>query len=81
MNKNKLAELGIFKDRQDGTLKNVYKSIDSNEIIEMTLVPNKENTDVFCVPTHHFCSLGCKINEWFQFNMKILSKLLQKQFS
>lgn len=43
MNKNKLAELGIFKDRQDGTLKNVYKSIDSNEIIEMTLVPNKEN--------------------------------------
>ena len=22
MNKNKLAELGIFKDRQDGTLKN-----------------------------------------------------------
>lgn len=61
MNKNKLAELGIFKDRQDGTLKNVYKSIDSNEIIEMTLVPNKENTDVFCVPTHHFCSLGCKM--------------------
>lgn len=39
----------------------VYKSIDSNEIIEMTLVPNKENTDVFCVPTHHFCSLGCKM--------------------
>lgn len=46
MNKNKLAELGIFKDRQDGTLKNVYKSIDSNEIIEMTLVPNKENTKI-----------------------------------
>lgn len=27
----------------------------------MTLLANKEQMDVVCVPTHHFCNLGCKM--------------------
>ena len=27
----------------------------------MTLLFNKEDKDVVCVPTHHFCNLGCKM--------------------
>ncbi len=52
-----IESLGIFKDYSDGTLKNVYK-IDS-KIIEMSLLFNKKDKDVICVPTHHFCNLGC----------------------
>jgi adenine C2-methylase RlmN of 23S rRNA A2503 and tRNA A37 len=56
---NKLDCLGVFKDHSDGTLKTVF-SIDNNQIIEVTLLMNK-NYDVVCVPTHHFCCLGCKM--------------------
>lgn len=58
MNKNKLAELGIFKDRQDGTLKNVYKSIDSNEIIEMTLVPKQRKYRCILCSNASFLQFG-----------------------
>lgn len=27
----------------------------------MTLLQNRDNTDVVCAPTHHFCNLGCKM--------------------
>ena len=55
-----IKKLGTFKDYTDGTLKSVY-DIGNNKIIEMSLLFNKEDKDVICVPTHHFCNLGCKM--------------------
>lgn len=54
-----MKNLGIFKDNKDGTIKCTFSS--DYKIIEMSLLMNKENEDVICAPTHHFCSLGCKI--------------------
>ncbi len=51
---------GIFKDFEDNTLKYVF-SICDNQIIEMSLLANRDETDVVCVPTHHFCNMGCKM--------------------
>ena len=50
---------GTFKDNTDGTIKNVYKW--DNKIIEISNLFNNNNRDVVCVPTHNFCSLGCKM--------------------
>jgi len=57
---NNLENLGVFKDFSDGTLKTVF-SAGTKQIIEITLLVNKENMDVVCAPTHHFCNLGCKM--------------------
>ena len=50
---------GTFKDNIDGTIKNVY--IGDNKIIEISNLFNNQKRDVVCVPTHNFCSLGCKM--------------------
>ena len=50
---------GTFKDNTDGTIKNVYKG--NNKIIEISDLFNNNKRDVICVPTHNFCSLGCKM--------------------
>ena len=50
---------GTFKDNTDGTIKNVYKW--DNKFIEISNLFNNNNRDVVCVPTHNFCSLGCKM--------------------
>lgn len=55
-----INKLGTFKDFSDGTLKSVF-AVDDNKIIEMSLLFNREDKDVICVPTHHFCNLGCKM--------------------
>jgi len=55
-----LKNIGIFKDKEDGTIKYVFKTKESN-IIEISLLFNKKDIDVICVPTHHFCNLGCKM--------------------
>ena len=55
-----IKKLGVFKDYSDNSLKTVFVK-DNNKIIEMTLLFNKEDMDVVCVPTHHFCNLGCKM--------------------
>ena len=52
-----VLKLGTFKDK-DNSLKCVFQNKDKN-IIEMTLLSNKENIDVVCAPSHHFCNLGC----------------------
>ena len=52
--------IGVFKDFNDDSIKSVFKT-EKNEIIEMTLIQNKEYEDVICVPAHHFCNLGCKM--------------------
>lgn len=52
--------IGVFKDFDDNSIKSVFKT-ENNEVIEMTLIQNKEYEDVICVPTHHFCNLGCKM--------------------
>ncbi len=54
-----LKKIGTFKDDSDGSIKTVFE-IDK-KIIEMTLLFNKIDKDVICVPTHHFCNLGCKM--------------------
>ena len=58
-NYNNLKSLGSFIDYNDGSIKSVFKSTNGG-VIEMTLINNK-SYDVLCVPTHHFCSLGCKM--------------------
>ena len=55
-----IKKLGVFKDYSDDSLKTVFVK-DNNKIIEMTLLFNKKEMDVVCVPTHHFCNLGCKM--------------------
>lgn len=55
-----INNLGLFKDYSDGSLKRVMETKDKR-VIEMTLLFNKEDKDVVCVPTHHFCNLGCKM--------------------
>ena len=55
-----INNLGVFKDFSDNSLKTVFE-VDEHKIIEMTLLFNKEERDVVCVPTHHFCNLGCKM--------------------
>ena len=55
-----VKNIGTFKDFSDGTLKTVF-NIGDKKIIEMSLLFNKEDKDVVCVPTHHFCNLGCKM--------------------
>jgi len=58
-NYNNLKSLGVFIDHNDGSIKSVFKSTNGG-VIEMTLINNK-SYDVLCVPTHHFCNLGCKM--------------------
>ena len=55
-----IKSLGDFKDYNDNTIKCVY-DVGKNKIIEMSVLYNKKDKDVICVPTHHFCSLGCKM--------------------
>lgn len=54
-----IENIGVFKDI-DNSIKCVYKNNDNN-IIEMTQLFNKKDIDVVCVPTHHYCNLGCKM--------------------
>ena len=55
-----INNLGTFKDFTDGTIKTVF-DVGNKRIIEMSLLFNKKEKDVICVPTHHFCNLGCKM--------------------
>ena len=55
-----LKNIGVFKDFSDGSIKTVF-DLGEKKIIEMTLLFNKDKMDVVCVPTHHFCNLGCKM--------------------
>lgn len=55
-----INKIGTFKDYNDGILKTVF-DVGDNKIIEMSLLFNKNDKDVVCVPTHHFCNLGCKM--------------------
>lgn len=53
-------KIGVFKDFTDGTIKCVYEN-ETKKVIEMSLLFNKEDKNVICVPTHHFCNMGCKM--------------------
>ena len=53
-----IKNIGVFKDFSDDSIKSVFDA-GNNQIIEMTLLANKAETDVVCVPTHHFCNMGC----------------------
>ncbi|MDD2181231.1 MAG: hypothetical protein PHW32_02555 [Bacilli bacterium] len=73
---NNLKNLGVFKDFSDGTLKTVFDA-GGKQIIEVALLMNKDTMDVVCVPTHHFCNLGCKMchltNKGLNKQMKAIS--------
>lgn len=55
--KDNFKILGRFRD-EDGTEKFVFQTEDG--IIEITWIKNKNGIDVFCLPTHHYCNLGCQ---------------------
>lgn len=55
-----IDKIGIFKDFNDNTLKSVFR-INNKNIVEMSLLFNKKDKDVICVPTHYYCNLGCKM--------------------
>ena len=55
-----IKNIGNFEDKIDGTIKCVYE-MENKKIVEMSVLYNKEDKDVVCVPTHHFCNLGCKM--------------------
>lgn len=61
MQSHTLDHLGTFEDKSDGTLKAVYSL--EGKIVEVTLIFNKSSSDidVFCVPSHHYCNLGCRL--------------------
>lgn len=54
-----INRIGIFKDNKDGTIKAVYEK--NKDIIEISILFNRYDRDVICIPTHHYCNLGCKI--------------------
>ncbi len=73
-----LKSLGTFEDHQDGSLKSVFRD-EENKIIEVSLLFNKPTMDVVCVPTHHFCNLGCKMCHLT--NNKLNKKMIPIQYS
>lgn len=56
-----VKNIGVFKDFEDDSIKSVFSTLNGNKIVEMTLLQNKDFEDVICVPTHHYCNLGCKM--------------------
>ena len=56
---NELKHNGTFEDK-DGTIKAVFEA--KSGAMEISFIINKADRgiDVFCVPTHHYCNLGCK---------------------
>ena len=69
-----IKNIGNFKDKKDGTIKSVY-NVGDKKIIEISVLYNKEDRDVVCVPTHHYCNLGCKM---CHLTSKCLNKKMQK---
>lgn len=59
MVKRDIEVLGRFRD-DDGTEKHVFQT--NRGIIEVTYIKNKlhKHQEVYCIPTHHYCTLGCK---------------------
>lgn len=55
-----MKKLGYFRDENDDTIKGVYE-IGKEKVIEISLLFNKKDKDVVCVPTHYFCNMGCKM--------------------
>lgn len=55
-----MKTIGLFRDSNDGSLKRVFKDKEG-KVVEMTLLFNRNSRDVVCVPTHHFCNLGCNM--------------------
>lgn len=73
-----IKKIGVFRDFSDETLKTVFE-VENKQIIEMSLLANKEEMDVVCVPTHHFCNLRCKMCHLT--NEKLNKKMIPVQAS
>ena len=68
-----------FKDNSDNTIKTV--NIIGKNVIEMSLLFNKKDLDVVCVPTHYFCNLGCKMCHLTKNNFnKPMIKIKKEEF-
>jgi len=61
--------LGRFQD-EDGTEKFVFE-VEDKGIIEVAWIKNKLGIDVLCLPTHYYCTLGCKFCHLTQSNDRI----------
>lgn len=55
-----MNKLGTFIDWDDNSIKTVFED-PRGRVLEMTLLQNRQDRDVVCVPTHYFCTLGCKM--------------------
>lgn len=69
-----IKNIGYFKDYSDNTIKGVYQ-VNNSKIIEMSMLYNKLDKDVICVPTHYYCNLGCKMCHLT--NSKIVKPMLR----
>ena len=69
-----IKNIGYFKDYSDNTVKGVYQ-VNNSRIIEMSMLYNKLDKDVICVPTHYYCNLGCKMCHLT--NSKIVKPMLK----
>ena len=71
-----MNKLGTFVDWEDNSIKTVFEN-EEGKILEMTLLQNKQDRDVVCVPTHYFCTLGCKMCHLTSFmSNKKMSKII-----
>lgn len=57
--KVKLAIIQCEVEKETQNIKNIFR--DEQGIIEVTLLQNRIDTDVVCLPTHYYCNLGCKM--------------------
>lgn len=77
----KLTKIGSFMDFSDNSIKNVFEN-ENGEVIEITLLQNRAERDVVCVPTHYFCTLGCKFCHLTNFfSTKTMKKISVDEFN
>ena len=77
----KLKKLGTYLDNTDNSIKSVFEN-DKHNIIEMTLLQNRKERDVVCVPTHYFCRMGCKFCHLTNFfSDKLMTKIPVDEFN
>lgn len=76
-----MNKLGTFVDWEDNSIKTVFEN-EEGKILEMTLLQNRQDRDVVCVPTHYFCTLGCKMCHLTSFmSNKKMSKIGITEFN
>lgn len=55
----KFQFLGGFQDPKEWVQKYVFKRISDGKIIEISHIHTKSDRDIYCIPAHYGCRLGC----------------------